>query len=274
MRREFDNVLAAAQSQGVTWPVALDNDYVTWDNYLNAFWPTKYLIDAQGRLRYHRVGEGGYASFEERIRALLTEASRDLSDDPPTALRDHEPDARYAAAPDRAITRELYAGYERGKFEREYYGQGYVGQSEYYSEPDLELTLEAPEYLEPDQLYFQGVWRNGKQEAVHAAETTDFEDYVALVYSARTVNAVLSAGDGDPIKVKVLLDGEFLTEENRGADVTIDANGESYLWVNQSRMYQVVENPTYVKRSKLQLSSNSARFGVYAITFGIYAQGP
>ena len=272
--KDHANVLLAAESHGVTWPIALDNDYVTWDNYGNAFWPTKYLVDARGRQRYHLVGEGNYSSIEEQLRTLLVEAGYDLSDDPPTSGYEHANDARYDASPDRVITRELYTGYDRGDFQREYYGVGYVGQHEYYLQPGQDLELEAPEYLEPDMLYFQGLWRNEAQRAVHARLTDGFEDYVALVYSARSVSAVLSPEGGEAFKVRVLLDDEYLTEENRGADVMIGPEGESYLWVDRARMYHVVENPAYVQRKTLRLSANADGFAIYAFTFGIYSEGP
>ena len=268
------NVAQAVEAHGISWPVALDNDYVTWDSYENVFWPTKYLIDAKGRLRYHRVGEGAYKRVEEEIRLLLIESGSNLSGDPPTNSPAHLPYPKYTEAPDREITRELYTGYERGDFEREYYGTGYVDQAEYYSEPGQNLLLQAPEYLAPGFLYFSGAWLNEIQRALHGRVSEDFEDYVSLVYSARTVNAVLAAVDGEPIKVRVQLDDEYLTDENRGPDVTIGADGESYLWVNRSRMYQVVANPRYAQRKELRLSVNSDQFAVYAFTFGIYDQGP
>ena len=268
------NVMAASQDQGVTWPVALDNDYVTWDNFENIFWPTKYLIDHRGRLRYRLIGEGNYQTFEEEMRSLLQEAGSDLSDAPPTLAMEHLPDARYEAAPDRYITPELYAGYDRGDFQREYYGVGFVGQHEYYDAPNRTLDLVAPEYLEPDQLYFQGIWRNEGQRALYAGEGKDFEDYVALVYSAKTVNVVMSSEVVEPVKVRVRLDDEFLTEENRGADVIIGGYGESYLMVDEARMYRVVEKPEYSQRRELELGVNSEGLAVYAFTFGIFAEGP
>ena len=268
------NVAEAAGSLGVTWPVALDNDYVTWDNYQNAFWPTKYLIDAKGRVRYHRIGEGGYGRFEEEIRRLLLESGSDLSDDLPTVVADHVEDAKFVESPDREITRELYTGYDRGDFEREYYGQGFVGQEEYYASPDRVLEFQVPDFLSPGFLYFHGAWRNEAQQAVHARQSEDFEDHVSLVYSARAVNAVLSTENGQPIKVRVEMDGEYLTDDNRGTDVKVGPEGESYLLIDQSRMYRVVENPDYVQRKTLRLSVNSAQLGVYAFTFGIYEDGP
>ena len=268
------NVGLAAQTHGITWPIALDNDYVTWDNYENIFWPTKYLIDAEGRLRYHKVGEGRYGDVEEEIRALLVEAGSDLSVAGATQIPDHVEDQAFESSFEKAVTRELYAGYLRGDFEREYYGFGYVDQYEYYSEPGSLLNLEAPDYLARDFLYFHGAWRNEDEYARHGRETADFEDYVALVFSARTVNAVLSNEGGDPVKIQILLDGEHLTGENRGADVTLGPDGESYLWVDQPRMYRVVEDASYVQGKELRLSVRQENFGVYAFTFGIYADGP
>ena len=74
--------------------------------------------------------------------------------------------------------------------------------------------------------------------------------------------------------MRVTMDGKYLTEENRGEDVIIGADGESYLWIDESRMYRVVENPNYTQRKTLRLSANSDRFGLYAFTFGIYQDGP
>lgn len=268
------NVLTAARSLDVTWPVGLDNDYVTWDNFENVFWPTKYLIDHRGRLRYHLIGEGNYETFEGEMRSLLVEARSDLSDDPPTPAMDHLPDARFEEAPDKHITQELYTGYDRGHFQREYHGIGFVGQPEYYAAPGRTLELEAPEYLEPDQLYFQGTWRNEGQRALHLGDEANFEDYVALVYSARTVNAVMSPEGAEAVRVLVKLDDQFLVEENRGADVAIGPDGESYLLVDEARMYRVVEKPEYAQRKKLELSVGGKGLAVYAFTFGIFAQGP
>ena len=272
--KDPDNVLDAAQSLGVTWPVALDNEYVTWDNFENIFWPTKYLIDHRGRQRYRLIGEGNYQIFEDEIRALLLEARSDLTDDPPTLGIDHIPDARYKDAPDKHVTPELYAGYDRGAFQQEYYGTGFVGQREYYETPNRTLELEAPDYLAPDRLYFQGKWRNDSQAALHLGEVEDFEDHIALVYSARTVNAVMSSDGEEPVRVRVKLDGRFLGPENRGSDVVIASDGESYILVNEGRMYRVVDKPEYTQRRKLELSVGTKGLALYAFTFGIFEEGP
>ena len=62
------NVRAAVERLGIRYPVALDNDYATWNAFQNQYWPAKYLIDRRGHLRYFHFGEGEYDTTEARIR--------------------------------------------------------------------------------------------------------------------------------------------------------------------------------------------------------------
>lgn len=59
----------------IPYPVAQDNDGATWKAYHSRYWPTLFLIDKQGTIRYTRIGEGEYATTEKVIQALLAEAS-------------------------------------------------------------------------------------------------------------------------------------------------------------------------------------------------------
>lgn len=70
------NLRAAVQRFGITYPVAQDNRYETWNAYGNRYWPALYLIDAQGRIVYQHFGEGNYDVTEAKIRELLGSASR------------------------------------------------------------------------------------------------------------------------------------------------------------------------------------------------------
>ncbi|MEV1093757.1 redoxin domain-containing protein [Streptomyces microflavus] len=78
------NVVPGAEKPGVTWPVALDNDLATRDNYRNRFWPAKYLIDADGTVRYFKFGEGQYDRTEKMIRELLRQADPTVTLPEPT----------------------------------------------------------------------------------------------------------------------------------------------------------------------------------------------
>jgi cytochrome c biogenesis protein CcdA/thiol-disulfide isomerase/thioredoxin len=74
---EFDfekdtaNVEAAIARNDLKYAVAQDNDYGTWDAWGNQYWPAKYLIDANGQVRYAHFGEGDYDKTEAAIRSLL-----------------------------------------------------------------------------------------------------------------------------------------------------------------------------------------------------------
>ena len=71
--QKLENLKAAMERLEVTYPVTQDNDFRVWRSYRNRFWPTMYLVDKQGRIRYVHVGEGGYDETEEVIQALLAE---------------------------------------------------------------------------------------------------------------------------------------------------------------------------------------------------------
>lgn len=72
--KELKNVQAAVVEAGIQYPVALDNDYATWNAYGNHYWPARYLVDKRGNIRLLQIGEGGYAQTDAVIAALLAEA--------------------------------------------------------------------------------------------------------------------------------------------------------------------------------------------------------
>jgi thiol-disulfide isomerase/thioredoxin len=71
--RSTENVERAVREHGLEYPVGLDNDFVAWKAYGNRYWPTLYLIDRDGQIRYTHIGEGNYSGTELAIRALLAE---------------------------------------------------------------------------------------------------------------------------------------------------------------------------------------------------------
>lgn len=77
--RNYDNVVEATRRLQIEYPVALDNDRLTWGAYNQRFWPTTYLIDKHGRIRYKHIGEGAYAEIEAAILALMAEPEPDDS---------------------------------------------------------------------------------------------------------------------------------------------------------------------------------------------------
>ncbi|MFT4201086.1 cytochrome c biogenesis protein CcdA [Gordonia sp. (in: high G+C Gram-positive bacteria)] len=100
---DTDNIAAGAAKLGLTFPLAVDNDYGTWKAYQNVAWPAGYLIDATGVIRHVSLGEGDYDQKEVDIRALLTAANPGVVLPAPTQVRDATPT-------DRQRTPETYFG--------------------------------------------------------------------------------------------------------------------------------------------------------------------
>jgi thiol-disulfide isomerase/thioredoxin len=68
---DLQNLKQALVDQGISYPVAQDNDGATWRAYHNRYWPTLYLIDQAGHIRYQHIGEGEYDATEAAIQRLL-----------------------------------------------------------------------------------------------------------------------------------------------------------------------------------------------------------
>ena len=98
------NVKAAAAQLGVTYPIAIDDKYATWNAYDNNSWPSEYLIDQQGDVRATNPYEGNYAQTENDIRELLS-ANPKVHLPPPTEVANR--------TPTQDQTPETYIGYER-----------------------------------------------------------------------------------------------------------------------------------------------------------------
>ena len=106
-----ENIDRGIRDHGLTYPIALDNDFATWQAFGNDAWPSKYLFDANGTLTKRWVGEGSYSAIEAEIRRRLVAAS------PGTKLPPISPEAAAFAKtgePSYAgITGETYVGAER-----------------------------------------------------------------------------------------------------------------------------------------------------------------
>lgn len=71
--RDVEKVRSEVASLGIHYPVVTDNDYQTWNAYNVEAWPTMFLLDKQGRIRWKHVGEGSYDEAERMIQQLLAE---------------------------------------------------------------------------------------------------------------------------------------------------------------------------------------------------------
>jgi cytochrome c biogenesis protein CcdA/thiol-disulfide isomerase/thioredoxin len=179
--REPDNVRRAVRDHGITYPVALDPDYGTWQAWLNRYWPAKYFVDRRGHVRYAHFGEGAYEESEQVIRRLLAEGSggglvsADIEDETPAGPQ----------------TPESYLGYER--IER-FYGSRI--------EPNREAEYTIPEFVPLHGLAYGGRW-TVEDERIVAGE----DARLRLHFTGSDVFLVLGT-EGDHETVDVTLDGE------------------------------------------------------------------
>lgn len=73
---KLENLKQAVSDLDIPYAVVQDNDGANWKSYNNRYWPTMYLIDKNGRIRYVHIGEGAYAETEQAIQALLGEIAQ------------------------------------------------------------------------------------------------------------------------------------------------------------------------------------------------------
>ena len=267
-----ENVAMARDDHGLEYPIAQDNDLQTWRAFENQYWPAKYLIDKDGAIRYTHFGEGAYVETEEQIRDLLSEAGADLTSVAISTEPEREVDMRAFTGEDPFArqTRELYAGFIRNFGALRGGTPPYVMHEDFYGAPSQDLLYEDPGDHRNHHIYLQGMWHNGLEELVHARETEDYDDYLAFNFMATEVNVVLSEGD-EPYDVRITIDGQPLDETQAGADIMFDDDGNSFVRVDSSDMYNIVQLPEY-SGHELKLSSNSDQLAIFAFTFGSYLE--
>jgi thiol-disulfide isomerase/thioredoxin len=260
------NVIDAMEGFGIEYPVAQDNDFGTWRAFENRFWPAKYLIDKDGFVRYTHFGEGAYDVTEEQIRDLLSEAGSDLSTTAPNT-------DSLGVEVNLGLTRELYAGTGRNYSAlMPQTTPPYVLHSEFYEGTELEALYQDPGIHQNHFLFLNGLWMNTEESLIHARETEGYDDYIVLQFFATSVNVVMASTNDEPVDVRITMDGKPMLPERSGADIKFDDDGNSYVRVDESRMYRIVDMDVF-DGHELKLSSTSPHMEVFAFTFGSYAGG-
>ncbi|ETW26076.1 cytochrome c biogenesis protein DipZ [Mycobacterium gastri] len=162
------NVAKGAADLDIKYPVALDNNYSSWTNYRNRYWPAEYLIDATGAVRHIKFGEGDYDVTENLIRQLLVNADPGVKLPAPVDATD--------LTPRQQTTPETYFGV--GKVVN--YGGG--GQ---YDEGSA--TFDYPPTLAADSFALRGPWSLDYQGATAESD----ESSIKLNYHAKNVYVVI-----------------------------------------------------------------------------------
>jgi thiol-disulfide isomerase/thioredoxin len=224
------NVAAAVRKFKITYPVALDNDYVTWNRYQNEYWPAHYLIDRQGNIVETHAGEGGYADTENHIRLALGMAK---DDGMPESDRESTDDQ----------TPETYLGLARA----DRYADAAARQ------PHGRYQFPAPLALHHWAL--SGQWQSQDDHIV----ADEAQASLRLHFQAGKAFLVLGSATGAPVSVHVHLEG--------GAHNASEDVHDEHLTVREHRLYQLarLDHPM---DATLTLTADAPGLEAYAFTFG------
>lgn len=246
--RDVNNVTKAMKDLGITYPVAIDNNYKIWRAFNNQYWPAHYFADAKGQIRYHHFGEGDYAESERVIQQLLREAGATK-----VAGGLIEADAKgIQAAPDmnEVQSPETYLGFQRAE---NFVTTGTLGT-------DKVVNYPAAGNLALNNWTLEGPWNVGGQQATLAAANGK----IVYRFHARDLHLVLGPGaDGKPVRFKVSIDGQAPGDAH-GTDVAPDGSGT----VTEQRLYQLVRQPGAVKDRTFTIEFLDPQVAAYAFTFG------
>jgi thiol-disulfide isomerase/thioredoxin len=180
--RRPENIDRGIRDHGLTYPIALDNDFAIWRALGNDAWPAKYLFDSRGRLVRRWVGEGSYDEIEREIRRLLVAAQPGIH--LPAVSEEASTFAKAGQPSYIGITNETYIGAER---------------------------------REPGAVTLKGDWHTDRQYA----ELKKGSGQIVLPFTGGEVNLVMQPGSSGNAAVTVLLDGKPAGEA-RGRDVGSD----------------------------------------------------
>jgi len=246
--KNLDNVRRAAKDMRVDYPIAVDNDYAIWRAFNNQYWPALYFVDAEGRVRHHRFGEGDYEQSERIIQQLLAEAGG------------------------RGIGRELVAVDGRGAEAAADWGslktpENYVGydRTENFASPggavlDQRRVYAAPARLRLNQWALSGDWMVGKQATV----LKKANGRILYRFHARDLHLVMGpVARGTSVRFRVLIDGQ-----PPGAAHGIDVDDQGNGTVTEQRLYQLIRQPKPIADRQFEIEFLDSGVEVFAFTFG------
>lgn len=188
--KDEKNVAGAIQEHGLKYPIAQDNDYDTWNAFQNKYWPAKYLIDAQGNIRYVHFGEGNYEQTDAAIAALLKEMGVTAQAGLPMSSASDD----VTSGP---VSPETYVGARMWS--------SFANATGGPSSDGVAYTV--PSNIPLDHYALGGTWQlsDDTESQVLQSDTGT----IAMHFQGGEINLVLGLADGaEPAQIKVSVDGE------------------------------------------------------------------
>ncbi len=219
------NVRDAAKKANLMYPIALDNDFSTWNAYENQYWPGSYLIDKQGNVRRYHGGEGEYKETEQAIRTLLAEDGGKVPEKTTTALSGQVPVTNEQ-------TPETYLGTKRA--------------SNFTGTPRL---VQGTSTFTPGNLARVNQWTLGGQWQVTAEGIKAIQDSSLTFRFAAKEVYVVTANPVDNAKIQVLLGGTPISQTKFAGDDVSD----SMVTVTDARLYRLIKLDRFSKDMTLEL---------------------
>lgn len=246
--KNLDNVRRAVKDLGITYPVAVDNNYAIWGAFYNNYWPADYFVDAQGQIRAHEFGEGDYDKSERVIQTLLTEAG---FANVPTDLVSTQGKGVEAAADEQDVkSPETYIGYQRA--------ENFASAGGFAKDRGNAYTPPAAPQL--NQWGLGGVWTVEDEKAV----LNNPPGRIVFRFHARDLHLVLGpTADGKPVRFHVLIDGK---PPGNSHGVDVDATGAGT--VTTQRLYQLIRQSGPVQDHTCTIEFEDPGVQAFSFTFG------
>ena len=235
---DANNVLNAIKMYNIHYPVAQDNEYSTWNNYNNQYWPAEYLIDANGNIRRTDFGEGQYDQMELAIQTLLKDNGQKIASGL-NSISDQTPNTQ--------ISPETYLGSTRMQY---YFPTGSL------SNGTQNFTLS--DSLNPNSFSYGGQWTIKDDNAV--AGNNAILNYN---FNASKVYIILRPNGTGLNTVKIFLDGKVIDPQVSGADVK---NG--IVTIDSDRLYNIVNLGQKTENHIIKLEFTTPGIQAYTFTFG------
>lgn len=244
--KKRENVQAALNEFGIEYPVVMDNDYGTWSNYGNRYWPRKYIIDIDGFIVYDHIGEGAYAETEEVIQGLLSERMTRLGETGSVSSGVVSVDAESVNRNGRQYSPETYFGAWRNSN----FGNG-------TPEKELSSNFVVPDDLRQNQFYLDGAWD------ITDEYITNTEAGARIIFPYQAAKVFMVAGAEQPVRLQILRDGEVV---GRVAGQSVDADG--YVTVEPEQLYRLIEDSDGWGEHTLEIIVEDPGLQAFTFTFG------
>lgn len=182
-----ENVQEAIERHGLTYPTVQDNDYAVWGSFANRYWPAKYLIDAEGYVRYTHFGEGDYEETDMAIASLLQEIGVETAGMP--IMVDPEAPARRDRSPETYLGERSWPALQNAQ-----------------GDPTTDVvTYVAPQSLQMNRYALVGEWQviDGEQQTLRS-NTGE----IRMRWVGDEINLVMGLEDGvQPVEAEAWIDG-------------------------------------------------------------------